>query len=381
MLNRKQPWWMEHFQCFYYIVAYVDNDSVYCIHYFPPQLSFQCLLQWLQDVETASCVPQDVPFSAENVQARYPSIIWGNVDCQVCNLPETSGSLHPFNTRHERSLSMNSTWLKLLYLLYELQTWLVGLRIKRTLKRHPFALMFHQCFKITSIACNADTLVCIAQKRPIEYSIKVHTSDDKGAGTDSEVYIIMEGTPEKSTKTQSSGEIVLKAPIAGNKKNLFEAGQVDKFVVKACDLWPLTKLSVGHNGRGFGCDWKVKIIVVQALPPHPDRPAQVFYFDAWLRKPPNIISVTPLVRRFISAATLDQCCSVLPVLRRFISIAGLHIGKRIGAPIQYQEKLFKAMYPSFRPRNCLQYSTIEKRCVWSVCGSRILSGISKPPRM
>ena len=128
---------------------------------------------------------------------------------------------------------------------------------------------------------------------PIKYSIKVHTSGDQGAGTDADVYIIMYGSTE-CDPSKATGKLYLRTPVEGNSKKLFQEAQVDEFEITARDLYPLQLLTVGHSGTGHDSDWKLHMVTIQPLPRHVDRPQQVFMFDAWLRKPPNDITIPPV---------------------------------------------------------------------------------------
>lgn len=85
------------------------------------------------------------------------------------------------------------------------------------------------------------------------YHIHVTTSDIKNAGTDAEVYIVMNGEGKKG-KELTSGKTVLSNP--EKKKNPFERGMTDIFHIECTEmLSPLTKLTVGHDSRGIAAGW------------------------------------------------------------------------------------------------------------------------------
>jgi hypothetical protein len=85
-----------------------------------------------------------------------------------------------------------------------------------------------------------------------KYKISVRTGDKRGAGTDANVYIILHG------ETGSTGRYKLES--AGNN---FERGRVDQFGIEAFDVGELTKITIGHDGTGFGSGWFLDNVVVR----------------------------------------------------------------------------------------------------------------------
>ncbi|KAH3887125.1 hypothetical protein DPMN_011141 [Dreissena polymorpha] len=77
-----------------------------------------------------------------------------------------------------------------------------------------------------------------------KYKISVFTGDKAGAGTDSNVYIILFG------ENGDSWEKYL-----DNKKNNFERNKTDTFVVKSLCLGRLDRIRIGHDNSGFGPRW------------------------------------------------------------------------------------------------------------------------------
>lgn len=75
----------------------------------------------------------------------------------------------------------------------------------------------------------------------VKYKISVRTGDRRGAGTDANVFIIVHG--EKG----DTGKRVLEG--SGNN---FERGRVDVFGIETIDIGELTKVTIGHDGAGFG---------------------------------------------------------------------------------------------------------------------------------
>lgn len=74
-----------------------------------------------------------------------------------------------------------------------------------------------------------------------KYNISVRTGDKRGAGTDANVHIVLHG------ETGSTGKFKLES--GGNN---FERGRVDVFGIEAFDIGELTRITIGHDGAGFG---------------------------------------------------------------------------------------------------------------------------------
>ena len=86
----------------------------------------------------------------------------------------------------------------------------------------------------------------------VKYKVLVHTGDKRGAGTDANVFIILHG--EKG----DSGKRALES--AGNN---FERGRVDTFGLEAFDFGELKKITIGHDGSGFGSGWFLDNVIVR----------------------------------------------------------------------------------------------------------------------
>lgn len=86
----------------------------------------------------------------------------------------------------------------------------------------------------------------------VKYKIAVHTGDKRGAGTDANIYIILHGENGDTGKRplESSG-------------NNFERGRVDTFGIEAFDIGDLTKVTIGHDGSGFGSGWFLDNIIIR----------------------------------------------------------------------------------------------------------------------
>ena len=85
-----------------------------------------------------------------------------------------------------------------------------------------------------------------------KYKISVRTGDKRGAGTDANVFIVLHGG------TGSTGRYKLES--AGNN---FERGRVDVFGIEAFDVGALTKITIGHDGTGFGSGWFLDNVTVR----------------------------------------------------------------------------------------------------------------------
>ncbi|KAL3317120.1 Lipoxygenase y domain-containing protein 1 [Cichlidogyrus casuarinus] len=94
------------------------------------------------------------------------------------------------------------------------------------------------------------------------YTVKVHTGKKPGAGTDANVHIVLYGQED------DTGVVPLKTSIKPDgsvRSNKFEAGNVDTFKIKAVDIGPIKKLTVGHDNSGGGAAWYLDFIEVEAL--------------------------------------------------------------------------------------------------------------------
>ncbi|XP_077976546.1 lipoxygenase homology domain-containing protein 1-like isoform X1 [Styela clava] len=90
------------------------------------------------------------------------------------------------------------------------------------------------------------------QDKLLPYEITVTTGDKLNAGTDANVTLQIYGEDGKSE--------VLKLR---NRTDNFERDAVDKFKVEAQDVGPITKIRIGHNGKGVGPGWFLDSVKVQ----------------------------------------------------------------------------------------------------------------------
>ncbi|KAI3361755.1 hypothetical protein L3Q82_002099 [Scortum barcoo] len=105
-------------------------------------------------------------------------------------------------------------------------------------KRDDF-LTFECTKAIESFASKARSLV------PVKYEIIVITGDEKGAGTDANVFITIYGSNGDSGKRQLRQKF----------RNLFEREQTDRFLLEMLDMGELQKVQVEHDNSGLNPGW------------------------------------------------------------------------------------------------------------------------------
>ncbi|KAM9858421.1 lipoxygenase homology domain-containing protein 1 [Aulostomus maculatus] len=97
-----------------------------------------------------------------------------------------------------------------------------------------------------------DILVGGSQPTGIVYNVQIVTGNIRGAGTNSKVHIVMNGT--KGMK--NSGKVFLE----GGK---FERGLTDIFTVElAALLSPMSRVTIGHDNEGVSAGWYCEKVVV-----------------------------------------------------------------------------------------------------------------------
>lgn len=105
-------------------------------------------------------------------------------------------------------------------------------------KRDDF-LTFECTKTIESFASKARSLV------PVKYEIIIITGDEKGAGTDANVFITIYGSNGDSGKRQLRQKF----------RNLFEREQTDRFLLEMLDMGELQKVRVEHDNSGLNPGW------------------------------------------------------------------------------------------------------------------------------
>ncbi|KAL8614281.1 hypothetical protein ACOMHN_007619 [Nucella lapillus] len=84
----------------------------------------------------------------------------------------------------------------------------------------------------------------LATRKASKYKVSVFTGNKRGAGSDANVYITMFG------EFGDSGEKKL-----SSRKNNFERGKMDEFLLECPKLGRLERIRVGHDNSGFGPGW------------------------------------------------------------------------------------------------------------------------------
>ncbi len=88
----------------------------------------------------------------------------------------------------------------------------------------------------------------------IRYTVKIFTGDVAGGGTDANVFIVLQGSKNK-TKPIKLNELVA--------KNAFEAGNLDIFKIVSKDLGALQKITVWHDEKWLADGWYLNKILVE----------------------------------------------------------------------------------------------------------------------
>lgn len=113
-----------------------------------------------------------------------------------------------------------------------------------------------------------------------DYNVAVTTMDEKGAGTNADVYVELIGELGTSGR-RTLDKSVLKP---GTKKffgSIFEKGQTNEFMLNLPKLGDIKHVVVGHNGEGMGAGWRMTEVKVT------DKDGKEFTFpnkenDGWL---------------------------------------------------------------------------------------------------
>lgn len=94
-----------------------------------------------------------------------------------------------------------------------------------------------------------DILSSHADRPVVKYGISVKTADQSGAGTDSNISIMLHGT------RGVTDYIKLNNKISGDA---FERGQLDRApLCSVLDLGKITSISLRHDGSYSGAEWRM----------------------------------------------------------------------------------------------------------------------------
>ncbi|XP_025103092.1 lipoxygenase homology domain-containing protein 1-like [Pomacea canaliculata] len=100
----------------------------------------------------------------------------------------------------------------------------------------------------------------------VEWEIIIHTSDEEGAGTDSDIYITLHGS------RGSSAEIKLKTVNYNN----FKRNQIDRFFVSTDDIGEVCSVTIMSAGNRACPSWHLREIVVHGSS------QKKFWCNCWL---------------------------------------------------------------------------------------------------
>ncbi|KAL0163309.1 hypothetical protein M9458_042705, partial [Cirrhinus mrigala] len=104
-----------------------------------------------------------------------------------------------------------------------------------------------ECTKfIESFTSKAQSLV------PVKYELIVITGDEKGAGTDANVFITIFGSNGDSGRRQLTKKF----------QNLFERGQTNRFILELLDLGDMLRMHVEHDNSGLSPGWLLSRIEI-----------------------------------------------------------------------------------------------------------------------
>ena len=108
-----------------------------------------------------------------------------------------------------------------------------------------------------------------ARKVCVVYMVEVVTGDVRGGGTDSNVFLTLEGDERSSSKHQLLG-------------NFDRGSVVTAEITCEGELGPLRRLVIGHDSSGFGADWFLDYIILCSQ----NEPHNKMYFPCaqWLSR-------------------------------------------------------------------------------------------------
>eukprot|EP00049_Salpingoeca_infusionum_P008102 m.131391 g.131391 ORF g.131391 m.131391 type:complete len:2461 (+) comp13915_c0_seq1:231-7613(+) len=136
----------------------------------------------------------------------------------------------------------------------------------------------------------------------VTYTIRVKTSDMKGAGTDANVTMIMYGAKG------DSGEVKLSK--SSTYRNKFERNHEDVFEHKCLDLGELERVRIWHDNAGMGASWHLDKIEVE---PNPNEEGRLFLFKCnnWLSKKDGDKQIQRELPVFVDAASAKAQATAL----------------------------------------------------------------------
>jgi len=104
------------------------------------------------------------------------------------------------------------------------------------------------CVLMTALALEAN-----AQQQATTYTMTVKTGTRSGAGTDSNIYVVLYGSKGKTREIRLNGYI---------KRDAFENGQRDTLQFAAEDVGNVQSMLVRSDNKFFGAAWDLDSIAV-----------------------------------------------------------------------------------------------------------------------
>ncbi|GFN94528.1 lipoxygenase-like protein domain-containing protein 1 [Plakobranchus ocellatus] len=92
----------------------------------------------------------------------------------------------------------------------------------------------------------------ITTGKPVSYQVTVRTGDVRYAGTDANVYIVIQGTKGKTKKL-----------FMDDARNNFERGMTEVFELNASNVGHITRINIGHDNSGPGAGWFCEDVTVR----------------------------------------------------------------------------------------------------------------------
>jgi hypothetical protein len=104
------------------------------------------------------------------------------------------------------------------------------------------------------------------------YKLSVTTGSALGAGTDANVFVVLEGSGGKCAE-QKLGQ-------SSSNRHTFEAHQQDEFEISVAGIGELTKLHIRQDGSGHGSDWQLDNVIVNDVESQREH---LFTYGGWLK--------------------------------------------------------------------------------------------------
>ena len=124
-----------------------------------------------------------------------------------------------------------------------------------------------------------------SQAALVRYVVTVYTSDVRGAGTDANVSLKLQG------RTKEGNDVSIGPLALETSANNFERGKIDVFNIDGIDLGEITKATLRQDGSGFGSAWHVNQLEVKHTTA---RQTYSYSVNQWLDKSNgNVLELTP----------------------------------------------------------------------------------------